>query len=82
MTIYSVIEHILFMSITIGLIVFLISMIGFSIKKIMERRKADENPNSLAEKTRNHLKEKPSRKEKCRRERIKPDDNANNSTFS
>ncbi len=39
MTIYSVIENILFMSITIGLILFVISMLGFSIKKIMERRK-------------------------------------------
>ena len=39
MTIYSVIEHILFMSISIGLIAFFISMIGFYIKKIIERKK-------------------------------------------
>ena len=35
----------------------------------MERRKADENPSSPAEKTINHQKEKPSRREKCRKER-------------
>ncbi len=53
MTIYSVLESILFMSITIGLIVFAISMLSFAIKKILERRKYgtdfDRSANSISQ---------------------------------
>jgi hypothetical protein len=48
----------------------------------VQEKNIKKQKNSPAEKTRNHLREKPSRKEKCRKETPKPDDNANNSTFS
>jgi hypothetical protein len=60
MTIYSVIEHILFMSITIVLIGFIVAMLGFFIKKIIDRRKYgvefDKSVNPLSQTMKRYLK--------------------------
>ncbi len=59
MTIYSVIEHILFMSITIVLIGFVVAIVGFFIKKIIDRRKYgvefDKSVNPLSQTIKRYL---------------------------